>query len=459
MQVRKEKDTMGEINVPANRYWGAQTQRSLENFPIGTEIVPFEVILALVQIKKAAAYVNCELNVLDEERKNLIFKGADWILATKPVQEFPLCVWQTGSGTQSNMNVNEVIANFANEISGGNRGDKTPIHPNDHVNKSQSSNDVFPTAAHVAATLEVERKLLPAFEKLKNALYEKEKEYADVVKIGRTHLMDATPMTLGQEFSAFRVQLENSIEEIKNKLPKLREIALGGTAVGTGLNAPKGYAEKVAERLSLFTGTTFITAPNKFQALSTIDAQIALSGALKNAAIVLMKLANDIRLLGSGPRSGIGELILPANEPGSSIMPGKVNPTQSECLTQIAAQVIGNDVSIGFSGASGQLQLNVFRPMVIYNLLQSIKLLSDGAENFVKRCIHGMRPNLRQIQSHLDKSLMLVTALAPQIGYDNSAKIAKLAYDKHLTLKQAALELELISEEEFDRLVDPRKML
>ncbi|MBM3201428.1 MAG: class II fumarate hydratase, partial [Chlamydiae bacterium] len=344
-------------------------------------------------------------------------------------------------------------------ISGGNRGDKTPIHPNDHVNKSQSSNDVFPTAAHVAATLEVERKLLPAFEKLKNALYEKEKEYADVVKIGRTHLMDATPMTLGQEFSAFRVQLENSIEEIKNKLPKLREIALGGTAVGTGLNAPKGYAEKVAERLSLFTGTTFITAPNKFQALSTIDAQIALSGALKNAAIVLMKLANDIRLLGSGPRSGIGELILPANEPGSSIMPGKVNPTQSECLTQIAAQVIGNDVSIGFSGASGQLQLNVFRPMVIYNLLQSIKLLSDGAENFVKRCIHGMRPNLRQIQSHLDKSLMLVTALAPQIGYDNSAKIAKLAYDKHLTLKQAALELELISEEEFDRLVDPRKML
>ncbi len=459
MTTRKEKDTMGEIDVPSERYWGAQTQRSLENFPIGKEKVPFPVVLALVQVKKAAAFVNAELGVLDEERKSLIVKAADWILNSHPTEEFPLVVWQTGSGTQSNMNVNEVIANYANELAGGKKGEKSPIHPNDHVNKSQSSNDVFPTATHIAAVLEIEKRLLPALQFLLASLQAKEREFQGIIKIGRTHLMDATPMTLGQEFSAFREQIEDAIQGIEAALPKMREIALGGTAVGTGLNTPLHYAERMAQQISLLTGSRFISAPNKFQALSTIDAQIAMSGALRSLAVVMMKMANDIRLLGSGPRCGIGELLLPENEPGSSIMPGKVNPTQSESLTQIAAQVMGNDLSISISGASGQLQLNVFRPMVIYNLLQSIHLLTDGAESFVKRCLHGLRPNRPKIQQHLDHSLMLVTALAPHIGYDSAAKIAKYAHEKHLTLKQAALELGLVSNVDFDRFVDPSKML
>lgn len=459
MSYRKEKDTMGEIDVPEHCFWGAQTQRSLENFPISTERVPFEVIRALVQIKKAAAFVNADLGLLDKERKELIIKAADWVLDTNPTDQFPLIVWQTGSGTQTNMNVNEVIANYANELVGRKRGEKDPIHPNDHVNKSQSSNDVFPTASHIAAILEVENSLIPSLRLLFEALNTKVDEFKEIVKIGRTHLMDATPVTLGQEFSAFREQIKNVIEGIEAALPKMREIALGGTAVGTGLNAHPEYAHRVAKKLSELTGTALISAPNKFQALSTIDAQVALSGALKTAAVALMKIANDIRLLGSGPRCAIGELLLPENEPGSSIMPGKVNPTHSESMTQIAAQVMGNDLAITIGGSNGHFQLNVFRPMAIHNLLQSIRLLADGADSFVKKCIVSIRPNRSRIKEHLDNSLMLVTALNRHIGYDNAAKIAKYAHQHYITLKEAAIHLGFVTEKDFDNLVDPNKMI
>ena len=446
MSQRKEKDTMGEIDVPYYRYWGAQTQRSVENFPISTERVPFEVILALVQVKKAAAFVNGDLDLLDKERRDLIVKAADWILTTKPIEEFPLVIWQTGSGTQTNMNVNEVISNYANQLAGKKKGSKEPIHPNDHVNKSQSSNDVFPTASHIAAILQVEANLIPAFRLLFEVLDRKAQEFKDIIKIGRTHLMDATPITLGQEFSGFREQIKNVIEGIESALPKMREIALGGTAVGTGLNTHPEYAVRIAKKLSEIAGTPLVSAPNKFQALSTIDAQVALSGALRAAAVALMKIANDIRLLASGPRCGIGELLLPENEPGSSIMPGKVNPTHCESITQIAAQVMGNDLAIAVGGSNGHFQLNVFRPMAIYNLLQSIRLLADGTDSFVKKCIVSIRPNRTRIKEHLDNSLMLVTALNQRIGYDNAAKIAKFAHENYLSLKQSAIQLNLISE-------------
>lgn len=459
MGKRIEKDTMGEIEVPEERYWGAQTERSLENFPISDETIPFEVILSLIQVKKASAFVNADLGLLDQEKRDLIAKAADLLLKEEPREEFPLKVWQTGSGTQTNMNVNEVISNKANELSGAAKGTKSPIHPNDHVNKSQSSNDVFPTGCHIAATLMVEKQLLPALEYFLKALEKKVKAFEKIPKIGRTHFMDATPLTLGQEFSGYHEQVKNCIKDVKYALEGLREIALGGTAVGTGLNTHPEYAERVAKKLTELTGTKIVSAPNKFQALASIDAQVMMSGALKTVAGVFMKIANDIRMLGSGPRCGIGELQLPANEPGSSIMPGKVNPTQAESLTQIAAQVMGNDVAINIGGATGHFELNVFRPMAIYNLLQSIRLLADGARSFVDRCIDGIKPNESVIKEHLNNSLMLVTALNTHIGYDNAAKIAKYAHENEITLKEAAIKLNLVSEKDFDTWVDPNQML
>ncbi len=458
METRIEKDTMGEIEVPASKYWGAQTQRSLHYFNISDDLMPWEVIKAMAIIKKAAALVNKELGKLSEELSDLIVKAADEVIEGKLKDHFPLKVWQTGSGTQTNMNVNEVIANRANEMKGSKLGSKSPVHPNDHVNMSQSSNDTFPTAMNIAAVSVINKDLLPALDHLIQALKEKEEEFKDIVKIGRTHLQDAVPLTLGQEFSGYVEQLVKNRKRIELVLDDLLELAIGGTAVGTGLNAPKGFDEKMAQKISELTGFNFRPARNKFEALASHDAFVMASGALKSLAASLMKIANDIRWLGSGPRCGIGELILPANEPGSSIMPGKVNPTQSEALTMIACQVMGNDAAIGFAASQGNFELNVFKPVIIYNFLHSVRLLSDGMRSFADHMVKGIKPNIEKIKSYVNESLMLVTALNPYIGYDKAAKIAKTAYEENITLKEAAVKLGFLTEEEFDRYVSPIKM-
>ncbi len=460
MQYRTETDTMGSLKVPAEKYWGAQTQRSLQNFKIGKEKMPVEVIRAFALLKKAAAEVNLEMGVLDEGIARPVILACDEILGGKLDDHFPLVVWQTGSGTQTNMNLNEVIANRAHEIMGGRLDDpQKKVHPNDHVNKSQSSNDTFPTAMHIAACKLLYENTLPGLKKLRDSLEEKSREFSGVVKTGRTHLMDATPLTLEQEFSGFVAQLDHGIKGLENTLPHLHELALGGTAVGTGINAPKGFDRKVALKIAELTGYPFMTAPNKFEALSAHDGVVQTSGALKTLAVSLMKIGNDIRLLASGPRCGIGEIMLPANEPGSSIMPGKVNPTQPEALTMVAAQVVGNDAAIAVGGMNGHFQLNVFKPMMIYNLLQSARLIGDACVSFAEKCVEGIVPNKKQIQAYLENSLMLVTALNPHIGYDNAAKIAKKAHEENLTLKEAALSLGLVGEKDFDKWTDPSKMV
>lgn len=457
--TRIEKDTMGDMEVPSTAYYGAQSARSLMNFNIGTETFPREFIKAFGILKKAAAITNNKAGILDDTKCKLISQAADEVIDGKLDDHFPLSVWQTGSGTQTNMNSNEVIANRAIEIAGGTIGSKDPIHPNDDVNKSQSSNDTFPTAMHIAAVMEVERRLIPTLTALRDTFDTKAKAFNDVVKIGRTHLMDATPVTVGQELSGYAQQLTNALERINQSLPALRELALGGTAVGTGLNTPEGYSENVAKEISAIAGTTFVTAPNKFEALSAHDAMVQFSGSLKTTAAALFKIANDIRWSASGPRCGIGELLIPENEPGSSIMPGKVNPTQCEALTMIATQVMGNDATIGFAGASGNFQLNVYNPVLIYNLLQSIRLLADGSESFNNNCAVGIEPNEANIDKNLYGSLMLVTALNPHIGYDNAAAIAKKAHKDGSTLKEAAIALELLTEAQFDEWVQPKQMI
>ena len=458
MGSRTEQDTLGPVEVPEGAYYGAQTGRSLRNFDIGTERMPREVVVAFGILKKAAAQVNCELGLLGAETMGLIVRAADEIIEGRLDEHFPLRVWQTGSGTQTNMNVNEVIANRAIEMAGGVLGSKRPVHPNDDVNKSQSSNDTFPTAMHIAATLAITEKLLPAVDALAALLRGKSDEFADIVKIGRTHLMDAVPLTLGQEFSGYAEQVERGRQRVAQCLPRLGELALGGTAVGTGLNAHPEFAVRVAERIADLTKLPFVTAPNKFEALAAHDTMAETSGALKTLAVSLMKIANDIRWLASGPRCGIGELVLPANEPGSSIMPGKVNPTQCEALTMIAAQVMGNDTTIGVACASGNFELNVFKPVIIYNLLQSVRLLADGCRSFGERCVAGIAANNAMIEKYTRDSLMLVTALNPHIGYDKAAQIAKKAYAEGTTLKEAAVSLGYLSGEEFDRFVRPEKM-
>lgn len=456
---RTEYDSLGPVRVPADKYWGAQTQRSIENFRIGKEKMPWEVIRAFAVLKKAAAIVNNRMGLLENKLAGPIIQACDEILDGKLNNHFPLVVWQTGSGTQSNMNLNEVIANRAHELLGGRLDDTgKKVHPNDHVNKSQSSNDTFPTAMHVAAYSLIEDLTLPALKKLKDALLERSMAFEDIVKIGRTHLMDATPLRLGQEFSAFVAQIDYGIRDLSHSMGHLRELALGGTAVGTGINAPKGFDVAVANEIANLTGKPFITSPNKFEALSAHDAVVASSGALRTLAVSLMKIANDIRLLASGPRCGIGEITLPANEPGSSIMPGKVNPTQPEALTMVAAQVIGNDAAIAVGGMNGHFQLNVFKPMMIYNLLQSAQLMGDACMGFTENCVAGIEANREQINKHLQNSLMLVTALNPHIGYDRAAKIAKKAYDENTSLRDAALNLGLVSGADFDRWVNPGEM-
>lgn len=462
MEYRIEKDTMGEVQVPAGAYYGAQTQRSVNNFKIArnTNRMPKEVIYAFAYLKKAAAMANKEAGVLSADKCELIGRVCDEILEGKLDKEFPLVVWQTGSGTQTNMNVNEVIANRAHVLSGGKLTDKEKVLlPNDDVNKSQSSNDTFPTAMHVAAYKLLKEVTLPGLEKLHCTLLKKSRDFMPIVKIGRTHFMDATPLTLGQEFSGYASQLEHGIRAIKNSMSHLAELAIGGTAVGTGINTPPDFDECVSKRLSELTGQPFVKASNKFEALATHDALVEVHGALKTVAVSLMKIANDIRMLGSGPRAGIGELRLPENEPGSSIMPGKVNPTQCEALTMIAAQVMGNDVAISVGGASGQFELNVFKPMIIYNFLHSARLIGEGCFSFNEHCIAGIEPRKENIKKHLDDSLMLVTALNPKIGYYKAASIAQKAYQENKTLKQAAIELGLLTAEEFDEWVDPSKMV
>jgi fumarate hydratase class II len=459
MKFRVETDSMGGINVPTDRYWGAQTQRSLENFKIGGHRFAPAVIRAFGIVKKAAALTNLKLGKLDEAKTALIARACDEVIAGKLDDHFPLVVWQTGSGTQSNMNANEVIGNRAIEMSGGVVGSKTPIHPNDDVNRSQSSNDVFPTVMHVAAATQIHAELLPAVIRLKETLLAKSRAFADVVKIGRTHLMDATPLTLGQELSGYAAQLDFAGRKIQEAHTELYELALGGSAVGTGLNTHPKYAETVAEEIAKLTGLPFRTAPNKFAALAAHDPIVFVSGTLKTLAVACMKIASDVRLLASGPRCGFGEIRIPENEPGSSIMPGKVNPTQCEALTMVAAQVMGNDVTIGIAGSNGQFELNVFKPVIIHNLLESVRLLTDACNSFDEHCAVGIEPNRETIQRHLNDSLMLVTALNPSIGYDNAAKVAKLAHKKGLTLREAALELKLITGEEFDRVVRPEKMV
>jgi fumarate hydratase class II len=456
---RIERDSMGEIEVPSDRLWGASTERSLRNFRIGTERIPEAVIRALALIKKASAAVNLELGILDADKARAITNAADEIFEGKHDGEFPLVVWQTGSGTQSNMNVNEVIANRASEILGGKRGPERLVHPNDDVNRGQSSNDVFPTAMHVAAVEALRGRLLPALRRLSDALDAKARALRDVVKIGRTHLQDATPLTLGQEFSGYVSQLEHGIAHVEQALPHLLELAIGGTAVGTGLNTHPEFGKRVAEKLASFSGHPFVTAPNKFEALASCDALVFAHGALKTVAASLTKIANDIRWLGSGPRAGLGELLLPENEPGSSIMPGKVNPTQSEALTMAAARVFGNDVAVNFGGASGNFELNVYRPMIVDAFLQSARLLADGSDSFRENCVLGIEPNRERIAEHLESSLMLVTALAPRIGYDKAARIAKKAHEEKTTLKEAALALGYVSEAEYEQWVDPKRML
>ena len=454
MEYRIEHDTMGEVRVPANHYWGAQTQRSHENFPIGTEAIPREVIRAFAILKKAAALANCKLSNLDQKRTDAIAAACDEILAGKLDEEFPLVVWQTGSGTQSNMNVNEVVAARANEILG-----EKLVHPNDHVNKSQSSNDTFPTAMHIAALIAVEDHVLPAIDVLDQTFVKLSEEYTDIIKVGRTHLQDATPLTLGQEISGWAASLEKDAKMLRQSLDEVRELALGGTAVGTGLNALPEFGETVAAEISTLTGKTFITAPNKFHALTSKDELVYVHGAMKALAADLMKIANDVRLLSSGPRCGIGELLIPENEPGSSIMPGKVNPTQCEAMTMVAVQVMANDVAVSMAASQGNFELNVFMPVCIYNFLQSARLLGDAMLSFEERCARGIKPNREKIQEYLNQSLMLVTALNPHIGYENAAKVAKTAFRENLTLKEAAVKLGLLSGEKFDEIVRPEKMV
>ena len=455
---RTERDTMGPIDVPANRLWGAQTQRSLQNFDISGERQPLEIIRALAQVKRSAAKVNHALGLQDAAKTKAIVAAADEVIAGQHPDEFPLVVWQTGSGTQTNMNVNEVLANRASELLGGARGEGRLVHPNDDVNRSQSSNDVYPTAMHVAAVDAITHKLLPAIATLRATLAQKSAEFNDIVKIGRTHLQDATPLTLGQEFSGYVAQLTHGEAHVRAALPHLCELALGGTAVGTGLNAPKGYAVRVAGELATLTGLPFVTAPNKFEALASVDALVHAHGALKTLAASLMKIANDVRWLASGPRSGIGELSIPENEPGSSIMPGKVNPTQSEALTMLAAQVMGNDVAINFGGASGNFELNVFRPLVAHNFLQSVRLLADGMRSFNDHCAVGIAPNRERIAELVSRSLMLVTALNPHIGYDKAAAIAKKAHKEGTSLREAAVASGYLSAAQFDQWVVPADM-
>lgn len=458
MHFRTEKDSMGEIKVPADRYWGAQTQRSLEHFEIGGDRFPREMIRALGVLKKCAALVNAELGLLPQEKAKHIIAAADEVIAGVLDEHFPLVIWQTGSGTQTNMNANEVIANRAIEKMGGKLGGKE-IHPNDDVNKAQSSNDTFPTAMHIAVVEQVHKRLLPALQRLREGLNKKANEFEDIVKLGRTHLMDATPLTFGQEFSGYVAQLDQCLERVQNDLGRVYELAIGGTAVGTGLNTHPQFAVKVAAAIVKETGLPFRTAANKFMALATHDPLVQMSGTLKTTACALMKIANDIRLLGSGPRSGIGELNLPANEPGSSIMPGKVNPTQSEAMTMVCAQVVGSDMAVAIGGMNGHFELNVFKPLIVFNLLNSIRLLADACESFDKHCVAGIEVNRARVKMHLDNSLMLVTALNPHIGYDNAAKVAKYAYENDLTLKEAAVQLGLLDAAKFDQLVRPENML
>jgi len=456
---RTERDTLGPIEVPADRLWGAQTQRSLTNFRISGERMPQALLRALATVKKAASLVNMDLKTLDERKGRAIVTAADEVLAGKHDDEFPLVVWQTGSGTQSNMNMNEVLANRASEILGGERGEARLVHPNDDVNKGQSSNDVFPTAMSVAAVVAFREGVIPSVARLRDALRRKAEAFKDIVKIGRTHLQDATPLTLGQEFSGYVSQLDHGIAHLEAALLHLQELALGGTAVGTGLNAHPEYAVRVAEKLKELTGCPFVTAPNKFEALAANDAIVHAHGVLKTLAASLTKIANDVRWLASGPRCGIGELAIPENEPGSSIMPGKVNPTQSEALTMLCAQVLGNDVAINVGGASGNFELNVFKPLLIHNFLMSCRLIADGCDSFRENCVVGIEPNRERIEQNLHNSLMLVTALNPHIGYDNAAKIAKTAHKTGKTLRETAIELGLVTGEQFDLWVRPEKMV
>ena len=461
MEYRLEKDTMGEVKVPATKYWGAQTERSRNNFKIGTpSSMPIEIIHAFAYLKKAAAHANNDLGVLEDSKKDLISVVCDEIITGQHDNEFPLVIWQTGSGTQSNMNCNEVIANRAHVINGGRLSDSQKIlNPNDDVNKSQSSNDTFPTAMHIAAYKQVVEITIPGLENLRNTLNEKAKEFSNIVKTGRTHFMDATPLTLGQEFSAYVTQLNNSLRAINNALEAVRELALGGTAVGTGLNTPKGYDVLVAQKIADFTGLPFRTADNKFEALAAHDAIVELSGALKRAAVSLMKIGNDVRMLSSGPRCGIGEILLPENEPGSSIMPGKVNPTQPEALTMVCAQVMGNDVTVSVAGSNGHFELNVFKPVMAHNVLESARLIGDACNSFNENCAVGIKANEPVVKKHLENSLMLVTALNTKIGYYKAAEIAKFAHKNGTTLKEAAVGLGHVNEEEYEEIVDPSKMI
>lgn len=457
--TRIETDSMGEVEVPANKYWGAQTQRSYENFKIGTERMPLPLVRALGIQKKAAALANKELGILDAKLADAIVTASEEVMDGSLNDHFPLVVWQTGSGTQTNMNINEVVANRAIEVLGGEIGSKKPVHPNDHVNMGQSSNDTFPTVMHIAAVEQIHHELMPALEHLGAALSAKAKDFAPIIKIGRTHLQDATPVTLGQEFSGYATQVKYGLERVKACLPRLSQLAQGGTAVGTGLNCKKGFAELFAKKVSDITSIPFTTAENKFEAMAAHDAIVETSGALNTLACSLMKIANDVRLLGSGPRCGIGEISLPENEPGSSIMPGKVNPTQSEAMTMVCTQIMGNHTTISVAGSNGHFELNVFKPVMIYNLLQSIRLLADACNSFTNNCIVGIEPNKERIKKLLDDSLMLVTALNPVIGYDNAAKIAKKALAEDKTLKQVAIELKLLTADDFDKAVRPEKMI
>lgn len=459
MDYRIETDSMGEIQVPHDKYYGAQTARSLHHFKIGSERMPRELLWAFGILKKAAALVNHDLKLLPAEKTELIVKAAEEVISGKLDEHFPLVVWQTGSGTQTNMNVNEVISNRAIEMAGGKMGGKKPVHPNDDVNKAQSSNDTFPTAMHIAAVREIHRRLIPMLTQLRDTLAQKSEAFKDVIKIGRTHLMDAVPLTLGQEFSGYVQQLNQGLQRLDLVLPHLYELALGGTAVGTGLNTHPEFAERAAKKIAELTGYPFVSAPNKFEALASHDALVMASGALKTIAASLMKIANDVRWLASGPRSGIGEIMIPENEPGSSIMPGKVNPTQSEAMTMVAAQVMSNDVAINIGGASGNFELNVFKPVIIYNFLQSVRLLADACECFNEHCAAGIEPNHLSLKKHLDNSLMLVTALNPHIGYDNAAKIAKKAHKENTTLREAAIALGVLTGEQFDKLIKPEEMI
>ena len=457
--VRIEKDSLGEVEVPAEKLWGAQTQRSLEHFSIGTDLMPREMIAAYATLKKGAANANHAAGHLDDERHALIVRTCDEILASQHREMFPLHVWMTGSGTQFNMNVNEVISNRCCQLADTPLGSKTPVHPNDHVNMSQSSNDSFPSAMNIAVAINVKQRLVPAVQDLHDALHAKAEEWKDIVKIGRTHMQDATPLTLGQEWSGYAGMLSDDLERLDDALKGVYRLALGGTAVGTGINAAPGFAEAVASEIATLTGLPFVTAPNKFAVQGAHDALVQLSGSLRTLAVSLYKIANDIRLMSCGPRAGFAELLIPENEPGSSIMPGKVNPTQAEALTMIAVQVMANDVAVGFGGAGGYLEMNVYKPLIVFNIMHSITLLTDGCTNFRKFLVEGTKPNLKKIKEYVERSLMLVTALSPVIGYDKASHIAHYALDNDLTLKAAALQLGFVDEEEFDRVVDPAKMV